>query len=68
MVELKDHQQQEMEGKLQFHSRLMLMERMFASLKVLNFKVRVWGTNHTGLFLKMMGTQTLRIENPAHNF
>ena len=25
MVELKHHQQQEMEGKLQFHSRLMLM-------------------------------------------
>ena len=28
MVELKDHQQQETEGKLQFHSRLMLMEHV----------------------------------------
>ena len=34
MVELRDCQQQETEGKLQFHSQLTLMERMFASLKV----------------------------------
>ena len=32
MVELKGHQQQETEGKLQIHSRLSLMEHMFASL------------------------------------
>ena len=38
MVELKGHQQQEMEGKLQFHLCLMLMERTFASLKVHNLK------------------------------
>ena len=41
MVELKDCQQQEMEGKLQFHLRLTLMERKFASLKVCNLKVRM---------------------------
>ena len=29
------------EGKLQFHSRLMLMERTFASLKVRSLKVRM---------------------------
>ena len=39
MAEQKDHQQQEMEGKLQFHSCLMLMERTFASLKINNLKV-----------------------------
>ena len=44
MVELKDHQQEEMEGKLQFHSGLMLIELMFTSLKVLNVKVRMQGT------------------------
>ena len=38
MVELKGHQQQEMEGKLQFHVCLMLMEHTFASLKVHNLK------------------------------
>ena len=31
MVELKDRRQQETEGQLQFHSHLMLMERMSAS-------------------------------------
>ena len=41
MVELKDPQQKETDGKLQFHSRLMLIERMFASLKAHNLKVRV---------------------------
>ena len=44
MVELKDCQQQEMESKLQFHSRLTLMEHMFTSLKVCNLKVRMQGT------------------------
>ena len=39
MAELKHRQQQETEGKLQFHSHLMLMEHTFASLKVCNFKV-----------------------------
>ena len=38
-VELKDHQQQEMEGKMQFHSCLMLVECMFTCLKVLNLKI-----------------------------
>ena len=33
MVELKDRQQQEMEGKLRFPSRLTLMAHMFTSLK-----------------------------------
>ena len=42
MVELKDHQQQEMEGKLQFHSRLTLIENTFASFH--NLKVCMWGT------------------------
>ena len=37
MVELKDRL--EMEGKLQFHSRLMLMEHKFASLEVFSLKV-----------------------------
>ena len=41
MVELKDRQQQETEGKLQFHSRLKSMERVFESLKVHNLKVRM---------------------------
>ena len=39
MVELKDHQQEETEGKMQQQSRLILMERTFASLKVHNLKV-----------------------------
>ena len=39
MVELKGHQQQEVEGKLQRHSRLTLMEHTFASLKVRNVAV-----------------------------
>ena len=39
MVELKGHQQQETEGKLQFHSSLSLMERIFASLKAHNLKI-----------------------------
>jgi len=39
MVELKDCQQQEMEGKLQFHSHLTLLEYTFTSLKVRNLKV-----------------------------
>ena len=38
-VELTDRKQQETEGMLQFHSCLTLMEHMFASLKVGNFKV-----------------------------
>ena len=41
MVELKDGQQQEMEGKLPVHSLLTLMERTFASLKVYNLKVHI---------------------------
>ena len=39
MVELKGRQQQEMEGKLQFHSHLTLIECVFASFKVHNLKV-----------------------------
>ena len=35
MVELNNTQQKETKGKLQFHSRLMLMKHMFTSLKVL---------------------------------
>jgi len=42
MVELKDCQQWEKEGKLQFHSSLMLIERICASLKVFNLKVHVY--------------------------
>ena len=50
MVELKDHQQQEMEGRLQFHSCLTLMGRVpgragtrptFTSFKVLNLDVHI---------------------------
>ena len=41
MVELNDTQQKETEGKLQFHSRLMLMKHMFTSLKVLNLKIHI---------------------------
>ena len=41
MVELKDCQQQETEGKLQFHSGLMLLYCTFAFLKVHNMKVHM---------------------------
>ena len=34
MVELKDHQQQEMEGKLQFHPCLTLTENTFTSFEI----------------------------------
>ena len=34
MIGLKDHQKQEMEGKLQFHAFLMFMECTFTSLKI----------------------------------
>ena len=43
MVELKDCQQKEMEGKLQFHSYPTLMEHTFASLKVHTLKAHVLG-------------------------
>ena len=39
MGELKDCQQRETEGRLQFHSCPMLMEHRFASLKAQNLKV-----------------------------
>ena len=39
MVGLQGHQQYEMEGKLQFHSHLTLMEHTFPSLKAHNLKV-----------------------------
>ena len=41
MIELKDHQQLEMESKLQFHSNMMLMACTFASLKVCNCNLEV---------------------------
>ena len=50
--QLKSPQQQEMEGMLQGHPPLMLLaqtlgpcwnRRMFASLKISNLKVHVWG-------------------------
>ena len=49
MIDLKDHQQQEMEGKLQLHSHLTLMaqvlvpcwNQMQTSLKVHNLKVHM---------------------------
>ena len=41
MEELKDCLQQETEGKLQFQSRLTLMEHTLASLKAHNLKVRL---------------------------
>ena len=41
MGELKDLQQQVMEGRLQFHSHLTLMEHTFTSLKVHNLKVHM---------------------------
>ena len=45
MSELKGHQPTVGDrGKLQFHSRLMLMECTFASLKVRNLKVHMLGT------------------------
>ena len=43
MAELKDRQQQEMEGKLRFYSHLMLMEHSFTSLEVHNQKIYMWG-------------------------
>ena len=39
MIEQKDHQKQEMEGKLQPDSYLMLMEYTFLPLKVCNWEV-----------------------------
>ena len=39
MAALKDHQQQEMEGRLQAHSCLMLMALAFMSLKVPHLNV-----------------------------
>ena len=39
MVELNDRQQKETEGKLQFHSCLMLMKHICTSLEVLNLKI-----------------------------
>lgn len=47
MVEVKAHQQQEIEGKPQFHSGLMLMEGGFASLEVRNLKVCMQGIYFT---------------------
>ena len=41
MVELKDHQQQEMEGKLQFHSCLTLMAQVL---------VPCWNQMHVRIF------------------
>ena len=41
MVKLKDRPAIGGEGKLQFHSRPMLMERPFASLEVQNLKVHM---------------------------
>ena len=41
MVELKDRQQQETEGRLQLPSHVMVMECMFTSLKVHNLKVHI---------------------------
>ena len=38
MVERNEHQQQGMEGKLQFHSRLTQMECSVASLTVCNLR------------------------------
>ena len=43
-TELKDHQQEETEGKLQLHSRLMLMEHTFSLLKVCILKVHMQKT------------------------
>ena len=41
MVELKNPQQEEMEGKMKFHSRLALTEHTFTSLKVHNLKIHM---------------------------
>ena len=41
MVEMKDRQQQEMGGKLQYHSHLIPRKRTFASLKARSLKVRM---------------------------
>ena len=41
MVELKDCQQQETEGKVRFHSCLTQTEHMFASFQVFQLKVHV---------------------------
>ena len=61
MVELKDHQQEETEGKMQQQSRLILMERTFASLKVHNLKVATVGghTIYSVTTLNTRGTASL---------
>ena len=43
-MELKDHQQQEAVGQLQFHSLLTLMECTFSS-KAHSLKIHMWGTH-----------------------
>ena len=50
MVGLKDHQQQQMEGMLQFHSCLILMECMLKCLKVYNLNLSMQGTYYTYMY------------------
>ena len=62
MVELKDRQQQEAEGRLQLPSHVMVMECMFTSLKVHNLKVHIQetyyiikkGTDSSGTWLSAL--------------
>ena len=51
MAELKDHQQEETEGKIQHQSRLILMEHTFASFKFHNLKVGDLSDKETALTL-----------------
>ena len=55
----EDHQQQETEGKLQFHSRLTLMDHMFTSLKFCNLKVCTWGAYSILALLLQVGVSLL---------
>ena len=47
MAELKDCQQQETEGTLQFHSRLMLMDHRLQFATCCNLKVHMWGSYYS---------------------
>ena len=65
MAELKDCQHWEMESKLQFHSCLMLMEHMFAYLKIHNLKVSMQGTYCISLSSGSLSRELIKSEERA---
>ena len=63
MVELKDHQQKEMEGKLQFHSCLTLMAQVLVpcwnQMHVCNLKVHSYIGDLLYILCRTEGEKTL---------